>query len=409
MRGTGRLFGGDSRCRSSTADRELPVSVLDEPIRARNDHCADRIRALDVAIVVDFNAVERTIKAKGCGDAVEQLALRCALGEAAAECLARRKEDAAHELSLVTAPRHRKPHPLAAKRQSLLHQLLLDQLMTEQNERGFGAIVVELPDERSQHFLDGELAVVAREISPVAPILASSEEEDLHASLAAGVVRSNHIRIDNPWHVDFLMALDERQGSDAVSDQRRRFEIQNFSRALHLGRQSLLHVVASTGKENACLIDQRRVVLLADAAYARSAASLDLMQQARARSSCEHAVAAGSQEKCLLQGYQGTINRSRRGKWSEVAAVLGSRPTVFGQLWELMTGAEVNKRKRLVVPQQHVVARHQPLDHVAFEQQRFRFGVGDDDLDRGGFSDHAPQSARQPEGMSVVLNPTLQI
>src|SRR6516165_11026400 len=104
------------------------------------------------------------------------------------------------------------------------------------------------------------------------------------------------------------MALHERQGSDAVSDQLRHFYVHNYSRGLHLGGQSLLHVVASTGKENACLIDQRRVVLLADAAYARSAAPLDLMQQARARSSCEHAVAAGSQQKCLLQGYQGTIN-----------------------------------------------------------------------------------------------------
>ena len=74
-----------------------------------------------------------------------------------------------------------------------------------------------------------------------------------------------------------------------------------------------------------------------------------------------------------------------------------------------MTGGQVDERKRLVVTQQHVVAGHQPLDHVAFEQQRLGFGVGDDDLDGSSLGHHASQPVRQPGGMRVVLDPTLQI
>ena len=133
---------------------------------------------------------------------------------------------------------------------------------------------------------------MAWEIGPIAPILAPPEEEDLDASLSAGLMRSNHVRVDDPWDVDLLMSLDERQGSDAIPDQRRRFEIQNLGCGLHFAGQPLLYVVASAGQKNARLVDQRRVVLPADAAHARSAAPFDLMQQAGAGSSSENAVAA---------------------------------------------------------------------------------------------------------------------
>src|SRR6516164_11025718 len=135
---------------------------------------------------------------------------------------------------------------------------------------------------------------MAREIGPVAPILAAPEEENLRASLSTLLVRGNHVRIYYPWHQEFLMPLDKRQGADAIPSQSRRFEIENLSSGLHLNGQPLLHIVASAGQEDACLVDQRRIVFRTDPAHARGAAPLDLMQQARARSSRENAVAAGS-------------------------------------------------------------------------------------------------------------------
>ena len=116
--------------RGYPADREFPVSVLHEPVGSGDDHCADSIRALDVTVVVDFDTVQLNVETEGSGDAVQQLALRGALGEAATECLARRSQNPAKEPLFVAALRHREPDPLASERQGLLYQLLLDQLVT---------------------------------------------------------------------------------------------------------------------------------------------------------------------------------------------------------------------------------------------------------------------------------------
>ena len=77
--------------RPRTADVEFAVGVLHQPVGAGDDHRADRVAALDVAVVVDLDAVERRLQPERRGDAVEQLALRGAFGEAAAERLARRR------------------------------------------------------------------------------------------------------------------------------------------------------------------------------------------------------------------------------------------------------------------------------------------------------------------------------
>ena len=55
-------------------------------------------------------------------------------------------------------------------------------------------------------------------------------------------------------------------------------------------------------------------------------------------------------------------------------AALVARAAKLGELREFVVGGQVDERKRLVVAQQHVVARHQPLDQVAFEQQRLGLG-----------------------------------
>ena len=53
---------------------------------------------------------------------------------------------------------------------------------------------------------------------------------------------------------------------------------------------------------------------------------------------------------------------------------LSRAPRNFVELRELVIGGQMDERERLVVAQQHVVARHQPLDQVAFEQQRLGLG-----------------------------------
>src|SRR5439155_9058160 len=113
----------------------------------------------------DFDAVQRCVDSECSRDPIEELTLRGALRQPTAERLARSSENAVYQSLLVAALRHRERDPAAAaERQCLFDQVLLDQPMTEQHQRGFRAIVVKLTNERGQHLLDRELAVVAGEI-----------------------------------------------------------------------------------------------------------------------------------------------------------------------------------------------------------------------------------------------------
>jgi len=179
---------------------------------------------------------------------------------------------------------------------------------------GFGSIVVELADKRGQHLLDRELAIVAGEIGTVAPILSAAEEKHLDAGLSACLVCSDHVRIDDPWDVNVLVALDQRQRADPVPDQRRRLEIKSSRNCLHFGREALLNVIAPAGEERVRLLDQSGVVVAADAADAGRAAPLDLETAGKGGCGRKDAVAARPQQERLLQGYQGAIDRARRGK-----------------------------------------------------------------------------------------------
>src|SRR5262249_12907976 len=153
--------------------------------------------ALDVAVVVDLDPVERRLKPEGGGDSVEQLTLRGALGQPSAERLSRRRGDAVDQLLFVAALRHRQRDPAAAQRQRLLHQSLLDQAMAEQQQRRLWPIVIELTDKAGQHLFDAELAVVAREVGAVAPIVATAEKEYLDAGMPSGLIGRDDIGVDD--------------------------------------------------------------------------------------------------------------------------------------------------------------------------------------------------------------------
>ena len=77
----GRELGG--------ADVELAILVLLEALRARDDHGADRVRALDVAVVVDLDAARHARQPERFGQRLEQLLLRRGVGQLAPQRLAR--------------------------------------------------------------------------------------------------------------------------------------------------------------------------------------------------------------------------------------------------------------------------------------------------------------------------------
>src|SRR4051794_21042990 len=97
------------------------------------------------------------------------------------------------------------------QRQSLGHEILLDERVADQDQRRLRPVIVELANKRGQHFLDRELAVVAREIGAVAPIMPASEEKDLDAGMTSRLVRRDDIGIADAGNVNVLVSLHERE------------------------------------------------------------------------------------------------------------------------------------------------------------------------------------------------------
>src|SRR5215208_8257140 len=176
--------------------------------------------------------------------------------------------------------------------------------MTEQDQRRFRPVIIELADKSGQHLLDRELAVVAWEIGAIAPIMPAAEEEDLHAGMPPGLMRRDDVGVADAGDVNVLMSLYQRERANAVADQRRSLEIERLGGPVHLGCKPLLDVAAATGQERLRLLDQPCVIAAVDPGDAGRAASLDLIQQTGTGAIAEHAVAARAQQEGFLQCYQ---------------------------------------------------------------------------------------------------------
>ncbi len=70
---------------------------------------------------------------------------------------------------------------------------------------------------------------------------------------------------------------------------------------------------------------------------------------------------------------------------------------------------DVDVRERLVVAQQHVVARLELLDQVLFEQQCFRFRPRRQKHHRRGFRDHPRNAPRMSRRARIVRHPRPQV
>src|SRR5260370_40061813 len=91
-------------------DVELAVLVLTQALRSRDDHGADRIRALDMTIVVDLNAARRPCPGEGPGERGEAPLLGGRLGKLAAERLAGVGERVLDNVALSASARHEDLH-----------------------------------------------------------------------------------------------------------------------------------------------------------------------------------------------------------------------------------------------------------------------------------------------------------
>src|SRR5690242_4980962 len=123
--------------------------------------------------------------------------------------------------------------------------------------------------------------------------------------------------------------MDMAHCADAIAQLRRALEIHLLGRFVHLLGELILNEPALSGEELFRLRDQRRVMLLIDAAYARRAAALDLIEQTRPRAALEDRVRTRAQKECALQRVEGHVHRGRGGERSEIDSVARLRATML--------------------------------------------------------------------------------
>ena len=249
------------------------------------------MRALDVGIVIDLDAARGSFQGEHIGDAFQQLGLGAVLCHTAAQLFARIGQGALHDVALFAALGHGDLDLLlGAGTECFGQQNAAGQFLAGQDQARRGALVVELADKTFQHFGQRQVAVVTREVGPVAPILSGAEEEHLYASLASFCMSSEQVGLVEGGGINALRGLDVAHRLQPVAQFRRRLEIHGVGRRRHFGFQFVLHRLALALQEAFGLLRQFVIAGQVDAVHAGCAATLDLEQQAGAGPAFEHRI-----------------------------------------------------------------------------------------------------------------------
>ena len=390
------------RCRP--LDVEPAIVRLHEAVGAGHDHRARRVGAADMRIVIHLDPARRRVEAEQLRHPGQQVAVGRGLGEAPAEGVAGVGAGMIDQFPLGAALGHGdRDLAFGAHPQRLGDQIDLRGLVAQEDRRRGRLVLVKLPEERAEHVFQRHRFVVAREIGAVAIVAPGPEEEDLDAGAPALLFGGDDIGVADIQilDVDVLVGLDLGHRPHPVAEPCGGLELGAFRGVLHRGHQLVLHLARTAGQEIARLADQRRVILRAHMADAGGGTALELILQAGSGAAGEDRIGTAAQKEGALQGVQGPVHRAGRREGPEIlprqgpcAAIfdhpgpflrVGTGPALAPGLEGLacLAGVWVRPRlgglpvhmpgdqdvgKALVVAQQHIVARRQPLDHVGFEE-----------------------------------------
>ena len=127
--------------------------------------------------------------------------------------------------------------PLLVASASASSAAVLD-LVRDQDQARRRLVVVELRQERRQHFARPERAVGLGKIGAVAPVLPGAEEEHLDAGEAALLVHGKDVGLLDAARIDALVRLDRRQRRQTVAIDRGALEVERRRRLLPSRRRA---------------------------------------------------------------------------------------------------------------------------------------------------------------------------
>ena len=286
---------GEVVVRLGALDVELAILVLDEAFRPRHHHRAHGLGALDMAVVVDFDAGGNVGEFKELRHLAHDLRLRAAFRQPPVQRLCRIAAGLLHQLASVAplgdADFHPAPRQFA---ESLFQQFLLRQGAVDQDSARRRNLFVELRQDARQNVCLVQILRVSGKEGLVPPVLSAAHEESLHADLATLGRQREHVRITHAISVHGLRSLDEGGRAQPVAQQGSGLEVEIFRSLLHLLLYPRLYRAGLAAEEILRLAQQLVVAFLVDPPHARRAAPLDLVEQAGPVAAGEEAIGAGS-------------------------------------------------------------------------------------------------------------------
>ena len=270
----------------------------------------------------------------------------------------------------------------------------------------------------------------------------AANEEQVDDEPAGLARQADHVAIDRIFGDDLLAFEAARNGPHAIAKRRRPLKFEGFGRRLHLISQAFDDLALFAVEKLDHFAHALGVVALAHGADAGAEAAAQLILEAGAAFVVmrgELAVSAGAQLEVAFEEAQRFADGGRRAVGTEEAdfaalapgtdlgeiALKGGQVADFAigadeldaldapggalrlngachfQSRPLVTQIEAEADKALVVAQQHVEARAEALDELAFEDQRLLLGAHDDDFElvehRVEEGDKGPVVAVRPE------------
>ena len=240
------------------------------------------------------------------------------------------------------------------------------------------------------------------------PILTATNEERLNADLAGLRRQRENVGIAQPFGIDRLAALNEGEGAQPVAQHCGDLEIHGLGGGGHRGAELFLGVLGLARQKGAGILDQFGIGIGADAVDTGRRTALDLVEQARPGAVGKKTVGARTQQKHLLQGVQGLVDRAGAGERAVIARLADARAAMLADARKAMVLAQHDEGETFVVAQQNIVGRAVALDELCFEQQRLGFGIGRYDGHVAGLRHHALQPPRQPVDLDIIADAILQ-
>ncbi len=384
--------------------------IFRKPFRPGHNHGTHSLTPGNVAVVINLHPLQRPFQAAEVRQTIEQPHLAGTFRQASFQCLPCIVGCMIHRLAPTATLGHgNRDFPARLQAQGFCQQVQLIRGLVQQHIFWRRAAFIELAQEPGQNQARFHLFVVAWKIRPRAIILARPVKENLDTALPPAMFQGNHIRVANAFNIDILAGLDMGHGAQPIPIRSGAFKVHGIRRGLHLTDQIILHLLRSTRQERFGLRHGGGIAFLRDIADTGRAAAFDLVLQAGARPIAKHPIRAIAQQKGALQHIQGTIDRPCRGEWTKEIPFPVPCAPVLNDLGKVLIAPNQDVWKCLIIPQQHIIARHQALDQIVFQQQRLNLAGAGHKFHRCGFRNHALQADRQSIWPGIGRNALAQV